>query len=69
MNLAERDELLIRLDERSASMNEDLKELKKDVKDANGRQQKTSKKVNILIAFLAGTGILTAGGIGISQLF
>lgn len=69
MKPSERDELLVRLDERTATIKETADELKEAVKDANGRQRKTEKKVNTLIAFLVGAGVLTGIGTGVTQLF
>ena len=46
----------------------DIKEVKDMIKEQNGRQQKTERKVNILIGALSSMGILAGGGFGIAQL-
>jgi len=46
----------------------DFKELKEAVRESNGKRQKLSKKVNLMIGVLIGCGLLTGGGFGIAQL-
>ena len=76
MKLSERDDLikathqaLLGLDgTEDKGLVGDFKELKKDFKEANGRQRKTDKRLNILIGTLIGLGIIGGGSAGISQL-
>ena len=76
MKVAERDQMLQEVHQgiwgvkgtEDKGLMGDFKELKEAVKEQNGRHHKLSKKVNILIGALVGSGLLTGGGIGIAQL-
>lgn len=63
MNDSERDELLIRLDERVKTIQDDVKELKKDDKEDTDKFGKLRGRV-IRLEVLASLGIAAAGGIG-----
>jgi hypothetical protein len=47
----------------------DFKDLKVDLEQQKEKQSKTELKLNRLIFFLIGAGILTGGGVGIAQFF
>ena len=63
----ERDALLIRLDERVHETRADVKEIKTDVKEQNGKVSKLSNRVYWLYGILSAMGI--TGGLGIAGVF
>ena len=68
MNVKERDELLIRLDERSNNTWRTVEEIKKHVEKQNGKITKNRIAIAVLFALLAGSG-LYANMAGVISLF
>ncbi len=68
MNAQQRDELLIRLSERSLNTWNTIEEIKELIKDHNGRTRKLATKVNILwriaVVLTGGTGFSLSRLIG-----
>ncbi len=62
MNAQQRDELLIRLSERSLNTWNTIEEIKELIKEQNGRTRKLATKVNILW----GIAVVLTGGTGFS---
>lgn len=63
MKLTERDELLIRLDEKTESIIRELQDQNRYLNKLNGRVRKVEIVLAMLIASLAGTGILEGTGV------